>query len=83
MLTRYEMRVEVFFSLFRLSAIVDMKQQKEMLEELKKSNELQERIDETGQEKAKLDRLARVVTFIIAIPIVCYAILRTLAFFMG
>ena len=63
--------------------MMDMKQQKEMLEELKKSNELQERIDETGQEKAKLDRLARVVTFIIAIPIVCYAILRTLAFFMG
>jgi len=82
-LTRYEMRVEVFFSLFRLSAMMDMKQQKEMLEELKKSNALQKRIDKTGQEKAKLDRLARVVAFITAIPIVCYAILRTLAFFMG
>ena len=61
----------------------DPKLQEEILEELKKSNELQERIDETAQEKAKLDRLARVVTFIISIPIVCYAILRTLAFFLG
>ena len=54
-----------------------------MLSELKKSNELQERIDETGQEKAKLDRLANVVRWVIAVPAVCFAILRTLAFFMG
>ena len=63
--------------------MTDPKLQDEMLAELKKSNELQKCIDETGQEKAKLDRLARVVTFIIAIPIVCYAILRTLAIFLG
>lgn len=83
MLTRYEIRVEVFFTLFRLGVMMDMKQQKEMLEELKQSNAVQERIDNTGQEKAKLDWLARVVTFITAIPIVCYAILRTLAIFLG
>ena len=63
--------------------MTNLKLQEQMLAELKKSNALQERIDKTGQEKAKLDRLARVVTFITAIPIVCYAILRTLAFFMG
>ena len=62
---------------------MDMKQQKEMLEERKKSNALQERIDKTGQEKAKLGRLANVVRWVIAVPAVCYAILRTLAFFMG
>ncbi|MDA9019299.1 hypothetical protein N9I61_02130 [Flavobacteriales bacterium] len=63
--------------------MTDSKLQEEILEELKKSNALQERIDKTGQEKAKLDRLARVVTFIIALPIVCYAIVRTLAVFLG
>ena len=54
-----------------------------MLAELKKSNELQKRIDETGQEKAKLDRLANVVIWVIAVPAVSFVILRTLAFVLG
>lgn len=63
--------------------MTDLKLQEEILAELKKSNELQERIDETGQEKAKLDRLANVVRWVIAVPIVVIAILRTLAFVLG
>ena len=63
--------------------MTDPKLQEEILEELKKSNELQERIDETGQEKAKLDRLANVVRWVIAVPAICFVILRTLAFVLG
>jgi hypothetical protein len=63
--------------------MTDPKLQEENLEELKKSNELQERIDETRQEKAKLDRLANVVRWVIAVPVVCFAILRMLAFVLG
>ena len=59
------------------------KWQEEMQSELKKGNELQERIDETRQEKAKLDRLANVVRWVIAVPVVCFAILLTLAFVLG
>ena len=63
--------------------MTDSKLQDEMLAELKKSNELQKRIDETGQEKAKLDRLANVVIWVIAVPAVSFVILRTLAFVLG
>jgi hypothetical protein len=63
--------------------VTDSKLQDEMLAELKKSNELQKRIDETGQEKAKLDRLANVVIWVIAVPAVSFVILRTLAFVLG
>ena len=69
--------------LLKLCFMTDPKLQDEMLAELKKSNELQKCIDETGQEKAKLDLLANVVRWVIAVPAVCYAILRTLPFFMG
>ena len=63
--------------------MTDSKLQDEMPAELKKSNELQKRIDETGQEKAKLDRLANVVIWVIAVPAVSFVILRTLAFVLG
>ena len=63
--------------------MTESKQQEVILEELKKSNELQERIDEIGQEKAKLDRLAKVVRWVIAVPAVCFVTLRTLAFVLG
>ena len=63
--------------------MTDSKLQDEMLAELKKSNELPKRIDETGQEKAKLDRLANVVIWVIAVPAVSFVILRTLAFVLG
>ena len=63
--------------------MTESKPQEVILEEIKKSNELQERIDEIGQEKAKLDRLAKVVRWVIAVPAVCFVILRTLAFVLG
>ena len=63
--------------------MTDTKLQEGILEEFNKSNELQELIDETRQEKAKLDRLANVVRWVIAVPVVCFAILRTLAFVLG
>jgi hypothetical protein len=63
--------------------MTDPKLQEENLEELKKSNELQDRIEESRQEKARLDRLANLVRWVIAVPVVCFAILRTLAFFLG
>ena len=61
----------------------DPKLQEELLEELKKSNERHDRIEETRQEKARLDRLANVVRWVIAVPTVCFVILRTLAFVLG
>ena len=63
--------------------MTDPKLQEENLEELKKSNELQDRIEESRQEKARLDRLANVVRWVIAVPAVGYLILRTLAFVLG
>ena len=63
--------------------MTDPKLQEENLEELKKSNELQNRVEESRHEKARLDRLANVVRWVIAVPVVCYAILRTLAFVLG
>ena len=61
----------------------DPKLQEELLEELKKSNERHDRIEATRQEKARLDRLANVVRWVIAVPTVCFVILRTLAFVLG
>lgn len=63
--------------------MADPKLQEENLEELKKRKELQNSIEETRHEKTRLDRLANVVRWVIAVPIVCYAILRTLAFVLG
>ena len=63
--------------------MTDPKLQEENLEELKKSNELQNRLEETRQEKARLDRLANVVRWVIAVPVVCFVILRMLAFVLG
>jgi cell division protein FtsX len=63
--------------------MTDPKLQVENLEELKKSNEPQDCVEEACQEKEKLDRLANLVRWVIAVPVVCFAILRTLAFFLG
>ena len=63
--------------------MTDSKLQEEILVEPKKSNELQRRIDETRQAKARLDRLANVVRWVIAVPAICFVILRTLAFVLG
>ena len=63
--------------------MTDPKLQEENLEELKKSNELQNRVEESRQEKARLDRLANVVRWVIAVPVVCFVILRMLAFVLG
>ena len=63
--------------------MTDPKLQKENLVELKKSSELQDRIEESRQEKARLDRLANVVRWVIAVPTICFVILRTLAFVLG
>ena len=63
--------------------MTDPKLQEEILVEPKKSNELQRRIDETRQAKARLDRLANVVRWVIAVPAICFVILRTLAFVLG
>lgn len=63
--------------------MTDTKLHEEILEEFKKSNELQDRIEETRQEKARLDPLAKVVRWVIAVPVVCFAILRMLAFVFG
>ena len=62
--------------------MTDPKRQEEMLAEREKSNELQDR-EETRQEKARLDRLANVVRWVIAVPVVCFVILRMLAFVLG
>lgn len=59
------------------------KLQEEILVEPKKSNELQRRTDETRQAKARLDRLANVVRWVIAVPAICFVILRTMAFVLG
>ena len=63
--------------------MTDPKLQEEILVEPKKSNELQRRIDETRQAKARLDRLANVVRWVIAVPAICFVILRTMAFVLG
>jgi|MDTC01.1.fsa_nt_gb hypothetical protein len=63
--------------------MTDPKLQEEILVEPKRSNELQRRIDETRQAKARLDRLANVVRWVIAVPAICFVILRTLAFVLG
>ena len=63
--------------------MTDPKLQEEILVEPKKSNELQRRIDETRQAKARLDRLANVVRWVIAVLAICFVILRTLAFVLG
>ena len=63
--------------------MTDPKLQEEILVEPKKSNQLQRRIDETRQAKARLDRLANVVRWVIAVPAICFVILRTLAFVLG
>ena len=63
--------------------MTDPKLQEENLEELKKSNELQNRVEESRQEKARLDHLANVVRWVIAVPVVCFVILRMLAFVLG
>ena len=63
--------------------MTDPKLQEEILVEPTRSNELQRRIDETRQAKARLDRLANVVRWVIAVPAICFVILRTLAFVLG
>ena len=63
--------------------MTDPELQEENLEEFKKSNELQDRIEESRQEKARLDRLANVVRWVIAVPTIFFVILRTLAFVLG
>ena len=63
--------------------MTDPKLQEEILVEPKRSNELQRRIDETRQAKARLDRLANVVRWVIAVPAICFVILHTLAFVLG
>ena len=40
----------------------------------------QNRTEETGQQKTPADRLARVVNVAIAVPVVCFIILRVLAY---
>ena len=55
--------------------MTDPKLQEEILVEPKRSNELQRRIDETRQAKARLDRLANVVRWVIAVPAICFVIL--------
>ena len=63
--------------------MTDPKLQEDILVEPKRSNELQRRIDETRQAKARLDRLANVVRWVIAVPAICFVILRTLALVLG
>ena len=76
--------ITVFLGFFCLNwFMTDPKLQEENLEELKKSNELQDRIEESRQEKARLNRLANVVRWVIAVPAICFVILRTLAFVFG
>ena len=41
----------------------------------------QSRTEETGQQKTPADRFERVVNVVIAVPVVCFIILRVLAFF--
>ena len=40
----------------------------------------QNRTEETGQQKTPADRLERVVNVVIAVPVVCFIILRVLTF---
>jgi len=44
---------------------------------------IQNRTEETAQQKTPADRLARVVNIVIAVPVVCFIILRVLAFILA